>query len=91
MSDEVGEIPLYEQVGYDYKQAIRDLLKKLTYEELALRIGYSSTGSVTAVLKGRTPSHTHGEALWALYLEVYGKKPPLNVRINARPEGVAPV
>lgn len=72
-----ASIPLHDLVGFDYVAALRDILKRMTYEELAFRIGYSSTGGITAVLKGRVPSHRHGEAIWALYLELYGRKPPL--------------
>lgn len=70
-------IPLNDLVGFDYISALREILKRLTYEEAAYRLGYSSTGGVTAVLKGRVPSHKHGEAIWALYLELFNRKPPL--------------
>lgn len=83
LSEQTEETPLHERVGFDYIKAIRDLLKKMTYEELAFAIGYNSTGSITAVLKGRVPSHVHGEALWALYLASYGCKPPLDIRKSA--------
>ena len=70
-------VPLHELVGFDYVAALREILNQLTYEECAYRVGYSSTGGVTAVLKGRVPSHKHGEAIWALYLELFDRKPPL--------------
>ena len=70
-------IPLHDLVGFNYALALREILNVLTYEELAYRIGYSSTGGITAVLKGRVPSHKHGEAIWALYLELFHRKPPL--------------
>lgn len=73
------DLPLAERVGFDYAAAVRNILKKLTYVELAGRVGYNSTGSVTAVLKGKIkPSHPHGEAIWALHLELYGEKPPMS-------------
>lgn len=76
---------LHARVGFDYAQAMKDLLKRLTHMEIAYRIGYQSTGSVTAVVKGVIPSHKHGEALWALYLDVYGKKPPMSeIQSNAQ-------
>ena len=70
-------LPLHEQVGFDYMQATKDLLTKMSRMELSDRVGYASAGSIHALLKGRTPSHIHGEAIWALYIEVFGKKPPL--------------
>lgn len=72
------ETSLHARVGFDYAQAMKDLLKRLTHMEIAFRIGYQSTGSVTAVVKGVIPSHKHGEALWALYMEVFGTKPPMS-------------
>ena len=86
------ELPLYDRVGFNYAQALRDLLKKLTYADIAQRVGYNSTGSLTEILgRGRSPSHRHGEAIWALYLEVFGKKPPLTIQENARQDSAAAV
>jgi len=76
-------LPLYERVGFNYVSALKELLKIYTYKELADRIGYRSTGSITAVLSGRTPSHIHGETIWALYIDTFGRKPPLDVQKNA--------
>ena len=82
---EIEELPLYERAGFDYAGALRNLLKKMTYTELAGKIGYSSTGSITAVLKGHVPSHVHGQAIWSLYLETFGEKPPMSdVQRNAQ-------
>ena len=66
------------QLGFDYVAAVSELLNKFTYKEIAERIGYRSTGSVTAVLEGRIPSHSHGEALWLLYKVTFGRRPPLS-------------
>lgn len=74
---------LYEQVGFDYIAAINDLLRKFTYLEIASHVGYKSTGSITAVLEGKTPSHRHGEALWALYCDTFGRKPPMVAQQSA--------
>lgn len=68
--------PLHSQVGYDYASTMRELLTKYTYSEIAERVGYKSVGAVSAVLEGRVPSHVHGEAMWALYKDTFGKKPP---------------
>lgn len=71
-------MPLYDLVGYDYQQAIRDLLEKMTYEELAFRVGYKSAGSIHDVLKrGRIPAHPHGQAIWVVYRETFQRKPPM--------------
>lgn len=69
--------PIHEQVGFDYIAALRDLLTILTFKEIAGHVGYRSVGSVTAVLEGKIPSHIHGEAIWALYMEKFKRKPPL--------------
>ncbi len=74
----IDDTPLYEQVGFDYVATLRELLTRMTFEEVAFNLGYRSNGSVTELLKGRIPSHKHGEAMWALYLNTFGKKPPLN-------------
>ncbi len=71
--------PLHAQVGYDYIAAVRRLLTKYTYSELAERVGYRSVGAVSSVLDGRVPSHIHGEAIWALYKDTFGEKPSLTV------------
>lgn len=70
-------LPLHEQVGFDYVKATTELLTKMSRMEMSERIGYASAGSIHSLLKGRTPSHIHGEAIWALYLETFGHKPPL--------------
>jgi hypothetical protein len=79
-----GGVPLYDQVGFNYVASIRELLTKMTYMELAFAIGYSSSGSISSLLRGRAPAHRHGEALWALYCDTFGKKPPLAVCAEKR-------
>lgn len=70
---------LYEQVGFNYIEALAELLTRYTYSEIAHNVGYKSVGSITAVLEGKTPSHRHGEAIWALYVDTFGRKPPLDL------------
>lgn len=79
ISDKIGDEKkeIHKGLGFDYAQAINDLLKKFTYQEIADRLGYRSVGSITAVIEGKIPSHMHGEALWVLYIATYGRKPPL--------------
>lgn len=74
------EPPLHEQVGFDYAQAVREIHRLLTYDEIAERIGYDSKGSISRILDGAVPKHVQGEAIWALYIELFGRKPPLNVQ-----------
>jgi len=64
-------------VGFDYTRAVAELLGKFTYQEIATNIGYRSVGSVTSILKGKVPSHLHGEALWVLYKRTFNRRPPL--------------
>lgn len=68
---------LHQHCGYDYVAAMSELLKRYTYQEIADRLGYKSTGSIAAVLKGHKPSHPLGEAMWALYVETFNCKPPM--------------
>lgn len=78
------DLPLYEQVGFNYSLAVLELLKVMTYDNIAFSIGYKNRSSVSAILCGSTPGHIQGEALWALYIETFGHKPPLDVHINKR-------
>lgn len=65
-------------VGFDYAGAVRELSHKYTYEQLAESIGYGDKSSIIRVMKGETmPAHNQGEAIWALYVDTFGRKPPL--------------
>ena len=77
MTDTTGDTPIHEQGGFDYTQAMRDLLERFTYSEVAVKLGYRSVGSVTSILKGMAPSHLHGQALWMLYRSTFNRRPPL--------------
>lgn len=68
---------LINLVGFDYAQAIRELNQAFTYAELAKELGYDNKASITAIRNGSMPSHIHGEALWALYCDTFGRKPKL--------------
>ena len=65
--------------GFDYILAINDLLERLTYEEIRQYLGYDSRSAITAILGGAIPSHIAGQALWVLYRDTFGKKPPMTV------------
>ena len=71
------DLPLYEQVGFDYVKAILDLRSQLTYGQIAEAVGYFDGSSISRLLEGSVPSHRHGEAIWALYVQMFGRKPPL--------------
>lgn len=66
-------------VGFDYARAILDLRNRLTYEHIAEYCGYESKASIAAIADGAVPSHPSGEALYALYMEVFNKKPPMSL------------
>lgn len=72
--------PYSELVGFNYSAATLELLKRFTYDELKDLLGYQSKGSISQLLEGVIPAHDKGEALWALYMDTFGHKPPLNVR-----------
>lgn len=76
------EIPLHELVGFDYANALIELHSQLTYEQLAEALGYESKSTILKLLSGSVPSHIHGEAIWALYVQMFGKKPPLKSSPN---------
>ena len=38
---------------------------------------------ISKIMAGATPSHRHGEAIWALYVDTFGRKPPLRVSSGA--------
>lgn len=79
------DLPLTEQVGYDYIQTLRELRAVMTLAEIADVLSYSHASPVLAILKGTIPNHVRGEALWALYIERFGHKPPLRVTNLACP------
>ncbi len=64
-------------VGFDYARAVLEIRKFMTYEEIAAFLGYESVGSIGPLLKGRIPNHPQGEAIYTLYRELFGKKPPM--------------
>lgn len=69
---------LCEYVGFDYARSILELGQKMTYDDIARALGYKSKSSVNKIISGITPSHIRGEALWVLYTETFGRKPPHN-------------
>lgn len=86
MTDDVENLPLEERVGFNYSQALTDLLTRMTNEELVLALGYKSIGAIHEIRKRkRKPNHPHGEAMWALYMATFDRKPPMSdIQKNAR-------
>lgn len=63
-------------VGFDYAKAMIEISRRLTYWQIAEYCGYEGKQSVLDVIQGHIPSHPQGEAIWALYVELFGHKPP---------------
>jgi hypothetical protein len=63
------------QAGFDYIQAILELRNVKSYSEIAYFCGYDSKRSISQIINGTEPSHAHGEALYILYVETFGRKP----------------
>jgi hypothetical protein len=64
-------------VGFDYATAVLHLRDKMTYERMAEFCGYENKSTIFRIANGRVPNHPQGEALWALYLHIFGVKPPM--------------
>jgi len=66
-------------VGFYYAQALLDLRNRLTYAQISERLGYDGASSISDIInKGVIPSHIRGEALFVLYVEIFGHKPPMS-------------
>lgn len=64
-------------VGFNYSLAILHILKVRTYQEVADFLGYESVGSIGNIINGRVPNHPQGEAIFVLYRQLFGRKPPM--------------
>ena len=65
-----------EDVGFDYAQAVRELNRRFSYEQIADALGYASRVSVINIVNGAIPAHDKGEALYIFYVETFDRKPP---------------
>ena len=72
--------PLCEIVGFNYSAATLELLRVMTYDDLKDKLGYQSKGSISQLIDGVIPAHDKGEALWAVYVDTFRRKPPISVR-----------
>lgn len=68
------------QAGYDYAMAILELRSRFTYDRIAEFCGYESKGAIANILCGGIPLHPQGEAIYILYFETFGRKPPAIVQ-----------
>lgn len=66
------------QVGFDYAKAVLEINHHgWSYERIAEYCGYEDKSGISRVASGaRIPSHPVGEAIYILYVEVFGRKPP---------------
>ena len=64
-------------VGFDYALAMAEIRTKLSFGKISDYLGYESRTSIYRVLDGAIPPHPQGEAIWALYRELFGDKPPV--------------
>lgn len=73
------------EYGYDYAQTVRELSHAgFTYAAIAQFCGYSSRNSIHQILSGTEPFHGAGERLYAMYVEVFARKPPQKAHSNGR-------
>jgi hypothetical protein len=60
--------------GFDYQQALLDLKKYYSQEQMAEFCGYSNA-SISKIIKGKSdPSHPKGEMIYILYIETFNRK-----------------
>lgn len=71
------------EAGFDYVHTILALREHYSYASIAEYCGYEGRASISYMLNGGVPSHPQGEALYILYFETFGKKPPVkNVQLT---------
>ncbi len=74
------ELPaLPEKVGFDYRATVNELLSVYRAWQIGFYLGYEGDRSVWNIARGQkeSPHHKTGERLYILYVETFGKKPPL--------------
>lgn len=63
-------------VGFDYSAALKAISTQMSYAVIADYVGYESSSSIERVIAGAIPPHPQGEAIWALFREIFRDKPP---------------
>lgn len=65
-------------VGFDYALALLRIREHMTYEQIAEVCGFSDKQSIGRVVnEGLIPNHPQGEAIFAVYVELFQQKPPM--------------
>lgn len=67
----------YVAVGFDYSRALLELRNVYTYAKIAEFCGYAQAAQIGHLIRGHIPNHPRGEAIYALYLETFNRKPPM--------------
>ncbi len=75
-------------VGFDYAAALMAIREQMSYAVIADYVGYESSSSVQRVIDGAIPPHPQGEAIWALYRELFEDKPPISEEQTAGGSGL---
>lgn len=65
-------------VGFSYPSALKRINQRMTLAEIADFLGYDSQVSVFNIIRGTIPAHPQGEAIWALYSNLFCEKPPIS-------------
>jgi ribosome-binding protein aMBF1 (putative translation factor) len=83
-----ARVLLHNEVGYDYSRTVLEINHRAgwSYERIADFCGYENRSAIARVAtREMVPSHPRGEALYILYVELFGRKPPLNVADTQQP------
>jgi len=79
-------------VGFDYARAILEIRQFHTYDQIAEFCGFTDKAIVSRIASGKEiPRHPQGEALWVLYVNEFGQKPPMPKEKAVGTPFVAPV
>lgn len=65
--------------GFDYDNATREIYGRVrSFQRIADLLGFSSANAVINIMRnGAIPSHPEGERIWIMYVDLFGKKPPM--------------
>ena len=71
--------PLPDKVGFNYRATMIELRSVYRDWQIAQYLGYREEKSIRNIAGGQkeSPHHKTGECLYILYVETFGKKPPL--------------
>lgn len=63
------------EVGFDYGRALLRISHRLTYSQIGEFVGYEPSSIGRIIAGQQIPAHPQGEAIWSLYVELFGEKP----------------